>query len=252
MRHKTLLLIILLILFVPPFSTANTSEPEKITPIADTFVDAYNATSAYGYRDYLEVSDYVNGLSIIAIMFDISEVPDNPDPSFRAQLRLYCFNVVEPHTVSVHWCVNNTWSEEDLNFISFSEFFRTSLADIVRVDSFDTWYDWNVTNFIRTAREENYERITFALEVQDTLDGTARALFASKDQATQGSLEYAPQLVLTYTEPEPPPQNTNTIFIALGLAATVIVILLTYRFLKKRQRRTRLRKKRLKSRHRER
>ncbi|TET19669.1 redoxin domain-containing protein [Candidatus Bathyarchaeota archaeon] len=168
--------------------------PDTILPLADTYVDAFSVDTAYGDRDYLEVADYASGFSITSLMFDISEVPDNPDPSFRAQLRLYCFNIADPLTVGVHWCVNNTWSEEDLNFISFSEFFRTSLADIVRVDSVDTWYEWNVTSFIRTAREENYERITLALEVQDTLDGTALSQFASKDQATPEMLEYSPQL----------------------------------------------------------
>ena len=252
MKHGIFVLPIFLVVLAFSSFSVHTSELEVLAPPADTFVDAFDVEIVYGDRDYLEVEDYASGFSIISLMFDISDVPDNPDPSFRAQLRLYCFDFADPHTISVHWCVNNTWSEEDLNFILFSEFFRTSLADIVRVDSMHTWYEWNVTSFIRTARGENYEKITFALEVQDTLDGIAVSLFASKDQTTQGSLEYRPQLVLTYTEPEPPPQDTNIIIIALGLAAAVIVIFLVYRFSKRRQRRTRLHKKRLKPHHKER
>ena len=252
MNQRIPTLTIFLLILVSSAVTVNASESKVIAPLADTFVDGFSGETIYGDRDYLEVADYAGGFSIISLMFDISEVPDNPDPSFRAQLRLYCFDLADPHTISVHWCVNNTWSEENLNFILFSEFFRTSLADIVRVDSIDTWYEWNVTSFIRTARGENYERITLALEVQDTLDGTALSLFASKDQTTQGSREYRPQLVLAYTEPEPTPQDTNIIIIALGLAAAVIVIFLVYRFSKRRQRRTRLHKKRLKPHHKER
>ena len=235
MKHKTLLLIILLILFVPSFSTANTSGPEKITPIADTFVDAYNATSTYGYRDYLEVSDYASGFSIIAIMFDISKVSHILNASSEIKLRLYCFYAPSPHIVGVHWCVNNTWNEENLTFVSLGGFFRTDPEDAVIVDSIDVWYEWKVTNFVSTAMKENYEKVTLTLEVEDPLEEAARSLYASKDQTTQEMREYSPQLLFTYLEPQTNPLDIP-IKVALGLTVTVAIAFLAYKFSKRRTR----------------
>jgi hypothetical protein len=75
------------------------------------------------------------------------------------KLRLYCFSVASPHVVGVHWCVNNTWNEENLTFASFAGFFRTAPESVVKVTS-DEWYEWKVTNFVSKAVEEKYERIT--------------------------------------------------------------------------------------------
>lgn len=239
MRHKTLLLIILLILFVPPFSTANTSEPEKITPIADTFVDAYNATYTYGYRDYLEISDYVSGLSIIVIMFDISEVSHVLNVSSEIRLRLYCFYVASPHVVGVHWCVNNTWNEENLTFVSLSKFNVTRPPEsVVKVSTEDVWYEWKVTDLVSMAMDENYEEITLTLEVEEPLGETAYSLYASKDQTTQEMREYSPQLVFTYLEPQINPLDIPT-KVALGLMVIIVAIFLAYKFSKRQTRKKR-------------
>ena len=177
-------------------------------------------------------------------MFDISKVSHVLNASSEIKLRLYCFYVADPHIVSVHWCVNNTWNEEDLTFVTFSGFFRTSLEDIVRVESIDTWYEWNVTNFVKRAVEENYEKITLALEVLDTLEGTARSLFASKDH--EWAETYSPQLVFTYTQ-------TGTKFpdiiivAAIGLAAVVAIAFLVYMLPKRHKTKTQYRKMRSRS-----
>ncbi len=248
MKHKILTPTILLILFVSSSLIANASEPETITPLGDAYVDAFSVDSAYGDRDYLEVSDYASGLSIITLMFDISKVSHVLNASSKIKLRLYCFYVASPHIVGVHWCVNNTWNEENLTFVSFSGFFRTNPEDVIRVDSIDIWYEWNVTNFIRKADEENYEKITLTLEVKDPLEGTARALFASKDQTTQEMREYSPQLVFTYLEHEPEAKSVDIIIIvALGLAVTVVIVFLAWKFSKRHKTKTQHRKMRSKS-----
>ena len=245
MKHKILAPTILLILFVSSSLTANASEPETIIPLADTYVDAFSVDSTYGDRDHLEVSDYASGLSIIALMFDISKASHVLNASSKIKLRLYCFYVASPHIVGVHWCVNNTWNEENLTFVSFSGFFRTNPEDVVRVDSIDVWYEWNVTNFVRKADEENYEKITLTLEVKDTLEGTARSFFASKDQTTQEMHEYSPQLAFTYTETETNPLDT-IIIVALGLTVTVAIVFLAYKFSKRHKTKTRHHKARSK------
>lgn len=215
----------LLILLASPSLIADASERETITPLADTYVDVQAINSTFGQRDYLEVSEYASGFSIVALMFDISDVLKVPS---EAELRLYCFNVTSPHVVGVHWCVNNAWNEENLTFILLGKFYRTNPEDALIVNSIDFWYEWKVTDFIRNAVEENQEKITLTLEVEDPLEGMARSRFASKDQPWQ---EYSPQLVFTYSEPGANP--LHIIIIALGLMVTVAIVFLAYRFLKR-------------------
>ena len=237
MKHKILIPPILLILLVSSSRIANASEPKTITPLADTYVDAWNATTPYGDRDYLEVSDYASGLCIASLMFDLSEVSHVLNASSEIKLRLYCFSVASPHIVGVHWCVNNTWNEENLTFAIFSGFFRTAPESVVKVTS-DEWYEWKVTNFVSKAVEENYEKITLTLEVEDPLEGTARSLYASKDQTTQEMRGYSPQLVFTYLEPKANSMDTIT-KVALGLTATAAIACLAYKLSKRRTRKKR-------------
>jgi len=236
---------ILLTLFVPSFSIADISEPEKIMPLADTYADAWNATSTYGQRDYLEVADYASGLSIIVIMFDISKVSHVLNASSEIKLRLYCFYVPSPHVVGVYWCVNNTWNEENLTFVSLGGFFKTDPGDFVKVTSAGVWYEWKVTSFVRKAIEENYEKTTFTLEVMPQSEGIA--WFASKDQTTQEFREYSPQLVFTYLEPQTNPLDILS-KVALGLTVTVAIAFLAYKFSKTHTRKKRrVRRKSLKN-----
>ena len=238
---------ILLILFVPPFSTADTAEPEQITPLADTYVDAWNITSTYGDRDYLEVAEYADGFSITVLMFDLSDISHVPSASSEITLRLYCFAVPSRHVVGVHWCVNNTWNEANLTFVSFSGFSRTAAEDAVLVDSIDVWYEWEVTNLATEAMEENYDKMTLALEVEDPLEGSALSWFASKDQTAQDRLEFSPQLVFAYLEPETG-SNDTIVILVVGLMITATTAFVTYRFLTRGARKTRHRKARTRSR----
>jgi len=234
-KHRILVPPILLILLVSSSLTANASEPETIAPLADTYVDPWNVNSVYGDRDYLEVSDYANGLCIAFLMFDLSEVSHVLNASFEIKLRLYCFSVADSHIVGVRWCVNNSWSEENLTSILSSRFNRTAPESVVKITNSPEWYEWKVTDFVREAVEENYKKITLTLEVEDPLEGTAASLYASKDQKTQEWLKYSPQLVFTYLEPNANSIDTIT-KAALGLTATVAIALLAYKLLKRRTR----------------
>jgi hypothetical protein len=238
MMHKILVPTILLILFVSSSFIISASKPEVIIPLADTYVDGFSVNSNYGKRDYLEVSDYANGFSIVALMFNLSEVSHVLNASSEIKLRLYCFYVDSPHVVGVHWCVNNTWNEENLTFVIFAGFFRSDPESVVKVTSIDSWYEWNVTNFVRKAMEKNYEKITLTLEVEDPLGGTALSRFASKDQTTEEMRGYSPQLVFTYLEPQANSMDTIT-KVALGLTATVAIAFLAYKLSKRRTRKKR-------------
>jgi hypothetical protein len=225
MKQKILAFAILLLLFFSPLPIVNSFESETIRPIADTYVDAWDSTSPHGDRDYLEVSDYASGLAITAIMFDISEVSYIPNASSEIKLRLYCFYVPSPNMISVHWCVNNTWNEENLTFVDFRGFSRTDPEDAIEVSS-DGWYEWKVTNLVSSAMKEKREKITLTLEVMAPSKGIAR--FASKDQPT----EYSPQLVFTYFEQTANPIDA-IVQVVSGLIVTAAIVFLAYRFLKR-------------------
>jgi len=82
------------------------------------------------------------------------------------------------------------------------------------------------------------EKITLTLEVEDQLEGTARSLYASKDQTTQEMLEYSPQLVFTYLKPKANSPDT-IIIVASGLMVTVAIVFLAYKLSKRGTRKKR-------------
>jgi len=229
LQHRILALVILLALLVPSSFVAEALETETITPLADTYVDLLAVDSAHGQEDLLEVSEYeLQYFSISFLMFDISQILNVPS---EVKLRLFCFYVASPHVVGVRWCVNNTWTEENLTRDSSGGFFRTDLEDAVRVDSADVWYEWKVTAFVTHTMEKNYERITLTLEVENPLEGVACSRFASKDQPPEWS-GYSPQLVFTYGEPEATSFDV-IIMVVLGSTVAVAIVFLAYWLSKK-------------------
>jgi hypothetical protein len=238
MGHKNLASTILLTLIVSSTLIVSAPQPETIKPLADAFVDAFSLTENFGYADHLEVSDCSRGLCLAFLMFDLSEVSHVPNASSEIKLHLYCFYVASPHIIGVRWCVNNTWKEENLTFTSLSGFNRTLPESAVRVEAKEKWYEWKVTNLVSKAMEENNDKITLTLEIEDALEGEARSLYASKDQEWP---RYSPQLVFTYTEHTPNPLNVIAP-VMLGLAVIGAIIFLAYKFLKRPK--TRHRKKR--------
>jgi hypothetical protein len=237
-EHRILAPTIVLILFISSSLIVKASETETIMPIADTYVDLLAVDSAPGQEEHLEVAEYPpQYFSITFLMFDISHIINAP---FEVKLRLFCYYVDSPHVVGVHWCVNNTWNEENLTRVTFSGFKRTAVEDYVRVDSIAVWYEWKVTNFVSEAMEEDYEKITLTLEVLDPLEGIARSRFASKDQDMP---KYTPQLVFTYLEPKADSLDP-IILVASGLAVIVAVALIAYKFSRRTPRKTRHRKAR--------
>jgi hypothetical protein len=216
------------------------TEPQTVYPLADTYVDASSPSTAHGQEEWLKISDNkAGGLSIALLMFNLSEAPHDSNVPFEAKLRLYGMAVNASYVIGAHWCVNNTWNESTLAFVNFTYFSRTkpeSVATLPLVYKLD-WYEWDVTDFVSAAIREKYENITFALEAEETVLGSAFAIFYSKDQQ-QLPPTYNPQLVFTY-------QNTGGTSLNLigevtfGVLVTAGIIYVAYRFLKKQDKRRR-------------
>jgi hypothetical protein len=209
-------------------------EPQTVTPLADTYVDASSPSAAHGQEEYLKVSDNKGGgLSIALLMFDLSRVSHYSNVSFEAKLRLCGLSVNSSYVIGAHWCVNNTWNEDTLTFVNFSNFVRTKPESVTTLPlgSEDVWYEWVVTDFVSTAIREKYENITFGLEAEETVQGNGFAMFYSKDQQ-QLPPTFNPQLVFTY-------HDIGGISldmigeVVFGVLVTAGIIFMAYRFLKK-------------------
>jgi len=209
-------------------------EPQTVTPLADTFVQAPSPySSEYGGLDYLKVQEYQGELAFAFLMFDLSGVAHSPNVSIEARLRLRSVPYVSsPFRIGVRWCVNNTWNEDTLTSADAGHFYRTAPESIVIVSSGNTWYEWFVTDFVRTAIQENYEKITLVLESEETSDGNFLAMFYSKDQTDPSLNGYRPQLVFTYYDIGGVSSDMVGKAI-LGVLATAGIVFVAYRFLKK-------------------
>jgi len=204
-----------------------------VTPLADTCVQASSPNSSeYGRLDYLKVQETPSELSLAFLMFDLSGVAHNPNVSRETKLRLRSIYVSSPFRIGVRWCVNNTWNEDTSTFVDFSHFSRTAPENIILVSSGNTWYEWTVTDTVRTAIQKNYEKITLALEAEETSEGNFLAIFYSKDQQDLPLNEYSPYLVFTYNGSAGVSLDT-TGKVIFGVLATVGISFVAYRFLKK-------------------
>jgi len=212
-------------------------EPQTVTPLADTYVDASSPSASHGLEEYLKVSDNkAGGLSIAFLMFNLSGVSHDSNVSFEAKLRLCGLSVNSSYVIGAHWCLNsNTWNENTLTFVNYSYFFpnRTGPESVTTLPlgSENVWFEWVVTDFVSTAIREKYENITFGLEAEETVQGNGFAMFYSKDQQ-QLPPTFNPQLVFTYHDVGGISSDL-TGEVVFGVLVTAAIIFIAYRFLKK-------------------
>lgn len=224
---------LLLVLFVSSCLNAKAAEPQLVTPLTDTFVEALSPDySGNGRLDYLKVQETSINLSITFLMFDLSGVSHVSNTSLEAKLRLRTIYARSPFKVGARWCVNNNWNEDTLTFADLSSFYRTQPENIIIVSPGNAWYEWDVTGFVRTAVRENYEKVTLAMEANETNEGNFIAMFYSKDQQDLSLNEYRPQLVFTY-QANGGVSSDMTGKVILAVLATVGIVFVAYRFLKK-------------------
>jgi len=223
-----------LFLVLSVFSVANVEaiEIQTIMPLEDTYIVVTSPLDpSHGLDNFLRVAHTKTELSLAHLMFDLSEVLQRSNASLEAKLRLRSIYVPSPHVIGVRWCVNNTWDEDTFTPLNATGFFMTAPESFVNVTSKYVWYEWGVTDFVRTAIRENYEKITLVLESEE-VEGNAFVMFYSKDQEDLQSKEYSPKLVFTYNG-----YGGVSLDIAgkviFGVLATVGISFIAYRFLKK-------------------
>lgn len=232
LKHGIWVYTILLVFFVFSCFNVRAVEPQTVTPLADTYVEISSISSTHGQEEYLKISETSTDLSITFLMFDLSGVSYDSDVPFEAKLRLRSLYVTLPINISVRWCGNNTWDEDTLTFLNYNPLCALATKPhILQIFAESVWYEWTVTGFVSTAIRENYEKITLVLEVEESVEENALALFYSKDQQDLPPNECIPQLVFTY--PDHGGVSLDIIGkVILGLLATVGIVFVAYRFLK--------------------
>jgi hypothetical protein len=232
----TLLILLILLAF---FSFSVEASNVQTAPIlGDTYVDSYAVGQAFGQEPYLKVAESNKSLSFAFLMFDLSGISYVFNASSEIELRLYSHNVTSPYIVGVHWCLNNTWDEDTLTFVSIQNFSRSDNPEsVVIVSSNNTWCDWTVTSFVNSAMHQPvpFDNITLVLEAEDS--GSGSVYFCSNDQ---NSSRYYPQLVFSYKSPV---TNLMNAYFGVGFVsvAAAVIVLVAHRFSGKKRARTRIR-----------
>ena len=240
MNLKILVSAFLMTLLVFSPSIVKASYPQTVMAMDDTFVIDQEVDSVFGNDPYLVVANSSEGLAFAFLMFNLSGVSYEFNASSVVRLRLRCFNATSLHVISVRWCLNNTWNENNLTFVSSGHLSVATLAEsYVNVFSNDVWYEWTVTQTVHAAFANSYNKLTLVLKVESNHTGYEYVSFYSKETPP---LSDGPRLVFTYFTPS----NSMDTTIKIAFASIVIVgiIFVAYRFSKKKKREKYYRKSR--------
>lgn len=228
-----------LLIFSP--SIAKASTPQTVMAMDDTFVVDQEVDSVFGDDPYLVVANSFEGLAFAFLMFNLSGVSYEFNASSVVRLALRCFNATSLHVIGVYWCLNNAWNENNLTYVSSGNLRVAKLVEsYVSIFSNDAWYEWTVTQTVRAAFANGYNKLSLVLKVESTHTGYEYVSFYSKEASPVG--EYGPRLVFSYFTPS----NFMDIAIKIVFASIVIIgiIIVAYRFSKKKKREKYYRKSR--------
>jgi len=139
-RPKVFLSLILASLLILSSSYAKASATQTILVAEATFVEANVPSDNFGNFTYAKVADSEAGLCFAFLKFNLSQVSNVFNASSEAKLQLHCHNVTSPHVIGVYWCVNNTWSQNNLTFDSqYGFFISNEYESTATVSSNNTW-----------------------------------------------------------------------------------------------------------------
>lgn len=185
----------------------------NIPSFPDTYIDSAGGpgqTQNHGTSVSLNVGSSTTAGAIVVslIEMDLGELPfQSTTLPTGVTLRLHRSNYLGSgaHTVGIHDCGNNTWSEDTVSWSTYipgTQCSTTASASITRVATGSgTWYEWDITSIARNAFTNQNGRMTLALITNWT--GT---LYFSSSEASSN----APQLVFDFVDNPngitPPPQ----------------------------------------------
>ena len=221
------------------------SEPIVLTPTDDSYIgydvadpqDSYNLNPLnFGDKEFLKlwyafnISNYTENrfLSNAYVKFDLSDISQNIN---SAKLRMFAYNVdlaFDDIGVGVH-ATESSWSESSLN-VSNAPKFTVEPIDTVLIHESDRWYEWDVTEEVKSNADSS---LSFSMIFSEITDGFVETVvFASKENP---NLDQRPSLVI-YPEPsfgenedleDSVSEIDNSLIIILG-AITVGIVVIFY------------------------
>ena len=172
----------------------------------DTYIDSatpFGVTRNHGSDTRVAVgnSPDTSGADAVAL-FDL-DMGEMPFPltilptGVTLKLYLGAHDGTGTHSVSIHECFGNTWTESSVTWSSYNPATQcnsTASSTINRVASGGgVWYDWDITMLARDAFANNSGRMTIA--VMSNWSGTL--WFATAENQSSG---YRPQLEMAYVD----------------------------------------------------
>jgi len=232
MSLKALSSVVLVALLVFSCSIVKATDVQLVLVSDDTYIVDYDTYSNFGRELYLKVADSTAELSLAFLMFNLSGISYAFNASSEIKLKLRCYNVTLPQFIGVHWCLNNTWNEENLTFDSIHDFETSDYAESIVNISNNNWYEWIVTDFVRNAMQQHFDRLTLVLQAEVGSDEDDYVFFYSKDYNLQG---VCPQLVFSYKSSATGSLDATPIVILVSIVVAVVGII-AYGFSRKRKR----------------
>jgi len=165
-----------------------------ITPVADSIVSSLEPDRNYGTMEYLTI-DYREHEHIYTyIMFNLSKIPSGVAIN-DASLQLYNVDAYPSElNVSAHYCPDNGWNETEIAWNTMPSFAPEPDCS-VKISKTNMWYNWTLTNRLRSAVSNGDKLLTLVLKLDgEPQDGVFMAAFYSKDY--QHSEEYGPRLTI--------------------------------------------------------
>ena len=167
-----------------------------ITPVADSIVFSLEPDTNHGTYDFLTVDYRAREHIYSYIMFNLSEIPSDVEIT-NASLQLYNVDAFPAElNVSAHYCQDNTWNETEITW-SDKPSFDHSPDCSVQISKINVWYNWTVTERVRSAVSNGDKFLTEVLKLDgEPQDGVFMAAFYSKDY--QPGEEYGPRLTISF------------------------------------------------------
>jgi uncharacterized delta-60 repeat protein len=186
-------------------TNANTQEPPPPPPPGDT-VTVDNTIAAYVRGGASANTNFGNDAQLVVktsgsegnrreayLKFDISALPADPSDVADVKLRLsgrLSTSGGDGVNVAAFGASNTSWGETAITWNTKPATGGSALATRTIAGTTTAWYEWDITSYVKAARQNGQSSVTLVLRATNTTD--AQALFNSDDAAGD-----RPQLVAT-------------------------------------------------------
>jgi hypothetical protein len=184
----------------PPPPTGDTTT--LTNTIAAYVRDGASATTNFGNDAQLivKLSNTTGNKREGYLKFDVSSLPSDPSAITNVKLRLngkLSASGASP-IVGVFGASNTSWGETAITWNTKPATSGSALATKTISGTTAAWYEWDITSYVKTARQNGQQFVTLVLRATNATD--PQAVFNSDDAASNG-----PQLVATTSGPVTPP-----------------------------------------------